>query len=401
MSADEGALTRSQEPQPHALQENALQEKSALPDALSSLLPLAEEAMRQERWRALLEASETPALLVGFQHALRSGSGDARALLPSLACALQTLPLPRRLALGAELRRLEAGALARLFLAAPLREAEEQSPEAPVFMPGRPRPLTLGERRSAARGSHPRLIEQLLKTADPKTLAHLLQNPRARLAEILKVASARPQRGALLAQLLAHPRWGTQRPVREAIALNPACPPHLRELLRLLSFEVAEPLQGADSKLGERSTADEGPPTAAAQLASERSSSPQLPLDAALAEALSAALQGADDLDRAEEPEESAGGGLGGGAPERGAPKRLGASERSDAEEADEAQLADGRGLADGEGLTEASELDSVAALADALTQRWGAGLSLTQLRDNLDDEIERAVATDPSLNRR
>ncbi len=84
--------------------------------------------------------------------------------------------------------------------------------------------LPLGVRRSLARGDDPHLLEKLARDPDPIVLRHLLQNPRTREDDVLRIASRRPAREAALVEIHRSPRWSRRTRVRVALARNPGCP---------------------------------------------------------------------------------------------------------------------------------------------------------------------------------
>ncbi len=86
------------------------------------------------------------------------------------------------------------------------------------------REISLGERRSMARGRDKRLLERLLLDPSPLVLEKLLDNPNVRTEDILMVASRRPTKPELLQPIVFHKRWFRELTVREAIVFNPYTP---------------------------------------------------------------------------------------------------------------------------------------------------------------------------------
>ena len=84
--------------------------------------------------------------------------------------------------------------------------------------------LPLGQRRSLARSSDRALLLKLARDPDPIVIDHLLQNPRTREADVLRMAALRPVSGAALAAIHASARWSGCTVVRLALARNPYTP---------------------------------------------------------------------------------------------------------------------------------------------------------------------------------
>jgi hypothetical protein len=84
--------------------------------------------------------------------------------------------------------------------------------------------LPLGRRRALAKSNHPEWLEQLARDCDPIVIANLLNNPRTVLADVVRIAAARPVAAAVLVEISRSPRWSSQVPVRRALARNPYSP---------------------------------------------------------------------------------------------------------------------------------------------------------------------------------
>jgi hypothetical protein len=160
-------------------------------------------------------------------------------------------------ALGYEARAaLYAGAvaagdvpLARLFLSPEPPPAGEPA-RVPVL---KDRPdLTLGERKSLARGPVPRhRLDRLLWDLDPQVLRILLGNPRLTEEDAVRIAARRPNSPAALREVFRSERFVLRYAVRRALAFNPYTPSDLAaRLVPLLQrndlLSVAE-----DHSLGE------------------------------------------------------------------------------------------------------------------------------------------------------
>jgi hypothetical protein len=86
---------------------------------------------------------------------------------------------------------------------------------------------TLGHRRQLARTHDRDLLVRLAGDQDPLVLRQLLMNPRCTEREVLIAASRRPVRAEVLEEVFRSRRWGTNRRVRRALAMNPYSPPAL------------------------------------------------------------------------------------------------------------------------------------------------------------------------------
>ena len=83
------------------------------------------------------------------------------------------------------------------------------------------RDVTVGERRSMARGRDRKLLDRLLLDPNPLVIDKLLENPALVVADAITVASRRPTLPDLLLTLVLKPRWLTEHRVREALVQNP------------------------------------------------------------------------------------------------------------------------------------------------------------------------------------
>jgi hypothetical protein len=121
--------------------------------------------------------------------------------------------------------------VARLFFdVSPMGEAdreliEELSGERAVVPGGRQ--LTLGERKSLARGHRRDMLEHLLRDSHPDVVTILLDNPHVTERDVLVIASRRPSPPVSLAAVAANHRWRTRYSVKRALVMNPHTPPHL------------------------------------------------------------------------------------------------------------------------------------------------------------------------------
>jgi hypothetical protein len=84
--------------------------------------------------------------------------------------------------------------------------------------------IPLGRRRSLAKGHDRVLLEKLALDPDPMVMEYLLQNPRTRESDVVRIAALRPIGGETLRRIDADTRWQMNQRVRTAIARNPYCP---------------------------------------------------------------------------------------------------------------------------------------------------------------------------------
>ena len=129
-------------------------------------------------------------------------------------------------------RELGDEPLARLLLsAAPPPPGVPQ----PVPIPGYAE-LTLGQRKSLARGRRREVLERLLRDPDHSVLVILLGNPRLVEADVVRLAARRPTTGAAQRAIFSSERFIARYAVKRALVLNPYTPSDLAaRLVPLLS----------------------------------------------------------------------------------------------------------------------------------------------------------------------
>lgn len=133
--------------------------------------------------------------------------------------------------------------VARLFLAAAPLVGEPEAPDPEVaLLPAaaarpaeaargaprsgadlRGRTLTLGERKSLARGGRRDLLVHLLRDPDAAVIRVLLGNPKLTEADVVRVAARRPVRQDVLLAVFKS-RWLSRYAVRKALVMNPYTP---------------------------------------------------------------------------------------------------------------------------------------------------------------------------------
>lgn len=94
--------------------------------------------------------------------------------------------------------------------------------------------ITLGEKRSLAKGLSKDTLDRLLYDGDPVVIGNLLKNPRLTELEILKVASRRPVKQEILKVIFESEKWISRYVVKRALVLNPCTSTGIA--LGLLSF---------------------------------------------------------------------------------------------------------------------------------------------------------------------
>ena len=99
--------------------------------------------------------------------------------------------------------------------------------------------VPLGRRRSLARGTDIRLLEELARDSDPMVIANLLMNPRIREDDVARLASLRPVATSTLIEIDKSPRWSPRPRIRAALARNPWCPVDIA-LKALATIPLAE-----------------------------------------------------------------------------------------------------------------------------------------------------------------
>src|SRR5262249_37406379 len=89
---------------------------------------------------------------------------------------------------------------------------------------GTGRPLTLGERKSLARRPNREMLARLLNDPHPEVIRRLLNNPGITEDDVVRLASKRPCRGDVLAEIAYSDKWIHRARVRITLVLNPSTP---------------------------------------------------------------------------------------------------------------------------------------------------------------------------------
>ncbi len=186
---------------------------------------LPEPAMRRETLLVELEAREPEAAYGLIAGAL--GRSD-----------LETLERTAHevLARGGALRPFGYGLRSALYLVAAERgdtflarllrspQAAASMDDPSAALPRDVAELPLGMRRSLAKGLDRDLLQKLMLDPDPVVVSHLLENPRIREDDVVRLAARRPVPGMTLATIHGSRRFAARPRVRRALAGNPYCP---------------------------------------------------------------------------------------------------------------------------------------------------------------------------------
>lgn len=206
-------------------------------ERLTRVVPsLSSQALRMTFVRAQLQAT-TPAAAAAALDELclraRSGHEAAREVLlaftgliqePDLAAFVESLRhIAEQDALQALHQHLRSPGLAPRTL--PSGAVSDDERRVPDY--GRGRTLTLGERKAIARRPSRRLFDRLLADPHPSVIHNLLNNSVTTEDDIVRLASKRPLRAEIMAEIARHPKWNVRRRVRMALVLNPGCPAQL------------------------------------------------------------------------------------------------------------------------------------------------------------------------------
>ncbi len=96
------------------------------------------------------------------------------------------------------------------------------------------RELTLGERKSLARGRRREVLDRLLRDPDESVLTILLGNPRITEYDVVRLAARRPTTAGAQRTILHSDRFIARYNVKRALVLNPYTPTDLAARLVVL-----------------------------------------------------------------------------------------------------------------------------------------------------------------------
>ncbi len=198
------------------------------------LAALPAAAMRQATLRLTLDALDDEAAVRLCAEIVRRGPSGAPfdvALLALTAILDEgALGYERHAALYATARAREDAQLARLLLSS--QPPPPGMPKAAELPGGRE--LTLGERKSMARGRRRDMLDRLLRDPDESVLTILLGNPRITEADVVRLAARRPTTAGAQRCILHNERFIARYNVKRALVLNPYTPTDLAARLVVL-----------------------------------------------------------------------------------------------------------------------------------------------------------------------
>jgi hypothetical protein len=218
-------------------------------------LPAAE--MRRASLRATFETLDDLAAARLCAELLRRGPDGAPFDVALLALTAlldeEAFGYERHAALYAGARALGDDQLGLLLLS-----AQPPPPGRPhaVELPGA-RAITLGERKSLARGRRREMLDRLLRDPDQSVLQILLGNPRITEEDVVRLAARRPTTAAAQRAILRSERFIARYAVKRALVLNPYTPTDLAARLVVLLARTDQKAVADDASLhdGVRSAA--------------------------------------------------------------------------------------------------------------------------------------------------
>lgn len=101
--------------------------------------------------------------------------------------------------------------------------------------------LTVGEKRSLAKGIKKDTLDRLLYDPDPHVIRNLLNNPRITEMDVIKIASRRPNSDEVLTEVFNNKKWAERYSIKRALVKNPYTPTGLS--LGLLHFMLIQDLK--------------------------------------------------------------------------------------------------------------------------------------------------------------
>lgn len=101
--------------------------------------------------------------------------------------------------------------------------------------------ITLGEKRSLAKGSQKNTLDRLIYDPDPHVIRNLLNNPRITERDVLKIASKRPVSEEILTEIFNNKKWSERYSIKRALVKNPYTATRLA--LGLVNFMFVQDLK--------------------------------------------------------------------------------------------------------------------------------------------------------------
>jgi hypothetical protein len=203
---------------------------AARADALArKLSALPEPAMREAVLAEALRGGAPDDLVPVLGEIVRRGRAGgppfdlALLALGGVLASPDALTYERRATLYAAARDGGRDDLVDLFLSAGL--GFEPAAAAPLNVGGRT--LTLGERKSLARGNRRDMLDRLMRDPAASVIRILLGNPRLTERDVVLIAARRPQLAEIQHEIARSRRWISRYAVKLALVLNPSTPTDL------------------------------------------------------------------------------------------------------------------------------------------------------------------------------
>jgi hypothetical protein len=89
------------------------------------------------------------------------------------------------------------------------------------------KPLTLGERKAAARNPGRQILTRLLGDPSPDVIRHLLTSPRITEKDVVRMAALRPAQPEVLRVIFESPKWISSYRVKLTLVSNPYLAPEI------------------------------------------------------------------------------------------------------------------------------------------------------------------------------
>jgi len=106
--------------------------------------------------------------------------------------------------------------------------------------------ITLGMRKSLARGGKKNTLDRLIHDQDPQVIGNLLNNPKITEREVIKIASKRPVSGKILRIIFKNSKWISRYSIKKALVLNPFTPTDIS--LGLINFMLVQDLRSISTE---------------------------------------------------------------------------------------------------------------------------------------------------------
>ena len=97
--------------------------------------------------------------------------------------------------------------------------------------------LTLGEKRTLAKSNRAQDFERLYTESDPMIAQNLMNRPRLKESDLIRLLALTPQNPLILGNAYVHPKWRHYLGVQETLLFNPYTPLKYRTSLALKLFK--------------------------------------------------------------------------------------------------------------------------------------------------------------------